>query len=145
MDPGTILAVIDMAGKITVALCKYASSAKGADKARLALWRELSSISGTLMNVKYYFESLADGFAPETQKRMNALRLWEEGGPIKECMKLLDNFLRELDADIKKQGLKRKLLWPFKEQTIEEFLKELERHKAHLMLAFSINTRFVTG
>ncbi|KAL1682498.1 hypothetical protein EV122DRAFT_287123 [Schizophyllum commune] len=140
MDPGTILAVIDMAGKITVALCKYASSAKGADKARLALWRELSSISGTLMNVKYYFESLADGFAPETQKRMNALRLWEDGGPIKECMKLLDNFLRELDADIKRQGLKRKLLWPFKEQTIEKFLMELERHKAHLMLAFSINT-----
>ncbi|KAI5888570.1 uncharacterized protein SCHCODRAFT_02587820 [Schizophyllum commune H4-8] len=140
MDPGTILAVIDMAGKVTVALCKYASSAKGADKARLALWRELSSISGTLMNVKYYFESLADGFAPETQKRMNALRLWEEGGPIKECMKLLDNFLRELDVDMKKQGLKRKLLWPFKEETIEEFLKQLERHKAHLMLAFSINT-----
>ncbi|KAL1734148.1 hypothetical protein EV714DRAFT_281270 [Schizophyllum commune] len=133
MDPGTILAVIDMAGKITVALCKYASSAKGADKARLALWRELSSISGTLMNVKYYFESLADGFAPETQKRMNALRLWEEGGPIKECMKLLDNFLRELDADIKKQGLKRKLMWPFKEHTIEEFLKELE-HIAQISL-----------
>ena len=58
---------------------------------------------------------------------------------------MLDNFLRELDADIKKQALRHKPMWPFKEHTIEELLEELERHKAHLMLAFSINTRFVTG
>jgi len=140
IDPGTVLAVIQMADRI-VALCKhYVDALRDAPA-------DLRSILVEISMLKTIFETLS--FLMSTTGDSSILvGLASEDSPIQHChelMRELDDLLSSGEAHTarpisKKQKLKatiRHLAWPLKETKAQKLMEKIVKCKTTISLALT--------
>lgn len=137
-DPLSVAASI--AGLITIADIvvrkgyHYLRDFKGVEKTAKKLIDEVNVLSGilhSLKNVAEYLESDDYQFDPATQ--IHYVHSCQQS--LKRIQEQLDNADPTPASGVKK--LKKKLKWPFEKRKTEEFLAEIEEHKATMTLAMS--------
>ncbi|GBE88163.1 hypothetical protein SCP_1203930 [Sparassis crispa] len=137
-----ILGVLQVVGSATIAVYKYAASVKGAPAACDRLLQELSAIGGTLGHAKVVLDGLQgqDDFSTNHTLKIIAF-LGGTGGPLESCRATIDELCAWLARDgDKRMRVDRRMLWPFQEKDLMEFVQRLERHKTHFILALSLNS-----
>ncbi|KAL1673034.1 hypothetical protein EV122DRAFT_223538 [Schizophyllum commune] len=139
MDPGTIIAVAQLTGKILQSLKKYASSVKDADAERTRLASQLTAIQCVLDNIKSHLS--AGHGAPGCKALSENLRvLLNDGGSIAMYMATLRELMGELNEDSKKMRLRDKLLWPLREETMKDLLQKIGHYRIHFIMVYSLLT-----
>ncbi|GBE88157.1 hypothetical protein SCP_1203870 [Sparassis crispa] len=137
-----ILGVLQVLGSATIAVYKYAASVKGAPAACDRLLQELSAIGGTLGHAKVVLDGLQghDDFSSNHTLKITAF-LGGTGGPLESCRATIEELCAWLARDgDKRMRVDRRMLWPFQEKELMEFVQRLERHKTHFILALSLNS-----
>ena len=141
MDPGTIIAVAQLTGKILQSLKKYASSVKDADAERTRLASQLTAIQCVLDNIKSHLN--AGHGAPGCKALSENLRvLLDDGGSIALYMATLRELMGELNEDSKKMRLRDKLLWPLREEKMKDLLQKIGHYRIHFIMVYSLLTRY---
>jgi hypothetical protein len=144
-----IVPLAQLAGQLVIVVGQYASSVKNAESSRQRLLQELFAIGGIMNTVKTLVDNSSSASNPSrTSSRVKHLSsLFSADGPLVPLQDTLTTLLDELNKDITQQtkfGSVKKLVWPFKEKTINNFITSLERYKSILTLAFSTDTSYVT-
>ncbi|KAL1726436.1 hypothetical protein EV714DRAFT_239378 [Schizophyllum commune] len=139
MDPGTIIAVAQLTGKILQSLKKYASSVKDADAERTRLASQLTAIQCVLDNIKNHL--VAGHGAPGCKALSENLRvLLNDGGSIALYMATLRELMGELNEGSKKMRLRDKLLWPLREEKMKDLLQKIGHYRIHFIMVYSLLT-----
>ncbi|KAL1695374.1 hypothetical protein GGG16DRAFT_45732 [Schizophyllum commune] len=139
MDPGTIIAVAQLTGKILQSLKKYASSVKDADVERTRLASQLTAIQCVLDNIKSHL-SAGDGTPGCNALSENLRVLLNDGGSIALYMATLRELMGELNEGSKKMRLRDKLLWPLREEKMKELLQKIGHYRIHFIMVYSLLT-----
>jgi hypothetical protein len=144
-----ILPLVQLAGKLAIVVGQYASSVKNAENSRQRLLQELFAIGGIMNTVKTLVDnsSSASNTSRTSPRVENLSSLFSADGPLVPLQDTLTALLDELNKDITQQtkfGPVKRLVWPFKEKRINNFITSLERYKSLLTLAFSTDTSYVT-
>jgi hypothetical protein len=133
MDPGTIITVIQIAGKIVKYCQHYIAIAKNAPFEIRSILVEISAIKSLLKNLKILLDSNSASMIHQT--------LMEQGNPVRGCYNVLSKLDLLFPSDFSKGiGLKTKLVWPLKESKAKELLQELAKHKADINLALTVDS-----
>jgi hypothetical protein len=128
--------VIQLSGTV-ISLCwSYVEGMKNAPKDIRAIIKELQSLS----HVLEHLERLAEGEGTPGSSRLLTLeKICTPDGQLAECMKEL----RDLEAKLKLptgwKEQKKALIWPMREGTVRKTLDSLERAKAALSLALTVD------
>ncbi|GJD00104.1 ankyrin repeat protein [Colletotrichum higginsianum] len=125
----SIAGLITLADVIFIRLVKYGRSVKGAEKEIQDLTKEINLLSGIL----YSLSRLAKALDYELFDRN--LRMHH----VEACNGILAEIETKLNK-MDKDSVKDRLMWPFSNRRIKEWLEELSTHKQSLNLALSANT-----
>jgi septal ring factor EnvC (AmiA/AmiB activator) len=152
MDPfsfgSAVFGTLELISQATIAVAKYSSSVKGAQRSRQLILKELSTISQTLTSLKLLIDEVSTGdldtfdtdaaAAAEITTGLSTLEGAE--GPLAECRQTVADLLAWLDRlGSAEMNLAQKLVWPIRdEKKVEEVLKKLEREKSQFTLALDI-------
>ena len=141
-----VISLLEVIGRVTVAVYRYTASVKDAEACRRRLLAELHATTGVMYSVKTLLEVSQD--APSVGERVeNLAYLISPEGPLVHLEDSLCIFLHELTKDIDdkgKLGISKKLAWPYKEKKINGVIISLERYKTLLSLALSADIWWVT-
>lgn len=127
-----ILAVLQLAGKLVVYGNTYIENEKEMPQILRKLVDELVSLSGILFILKDQYESNG-----QDQGRLCALDVLNKpGGLLNKCHDTLQAVELRL-GEYGKRSIKGILIGQFKDQKIQEYIKDLKLSKRILMLALS--------
>lgn len=153
MDPfsfgSTVFGTLELISQATIAVAKYSSSVKGAQRSRQLILKELSTIFQTLTGLKLLIDDLSTGnldvvdthsTAAATEMTTRLSTLQGADGPLAECRQTVADLLAWLDNHgSPEMNFAQKLMWPIRdEKKVEEVLKKLEREKSQFTLALEI-------
>lgn len=127
----SVIAVLELAGKLTVLSYTYIGGVKKAPESIQKLVDELQSLSDALENLQTCTDSNPE--SPALKK------LSGPDGRLQQCARDLEALLLKLA--IKPGGFRAKigrLAWPLKEKEVIECIMQLERHKSHFILTVTV-------
>ena len=129
----SIIAVIDLAGKVWSVCWKYFGDVKNAESEI----RRLMDNTMALQMVFQHIQSLAKG--PDATKLIASKQLLESVSSElqEEFTHMLQVLQPGLRQKAKKRLLGRSLKWPFQKEEMEQTVQLLERHKTALTLAMN--------
>lgn len=133
----TIIAIIQLTGKVTSLTYGYIGGVKRAPKDLKDLADELKSLENVLNVLKNYTQSNPVSTALET--------LTDNDGPLLECAQELEKLRIKLEQKggqglrQKVKSLMRGLMWPFDENETLQLISRIERHKSLFNLALTID------
>jgi ankyrin repeat domain-containing protein 50 len=127
----SVIAVIQISGKIFDLCWTYYSEVKDARKDIRRLRDEVKSLQDVLTNVA----ELAD--APGSAK-LSILRLNQPDGSIQQCRTELIELARKLETKQGKDKM-RALKWPFRSKDVDKAIADIERSKATFSLALAVD------
>lgn len=127
----SIIALIQVAGKLAFLGGKYIQGVKHASKDIDELIRELNSFKQVLVALKEHAEKVSQ----------KSVVLQGLNGQIQECTQQLESLGTELERGMSTQkGLQkifRSLKWPFKGPETAQIIERIERHKSSFTVALS--------
>ena len=132
MDPGTILAVVDLSAKLLSLISKYYSDVRDAKDDITRLMTEIRSFQTILLDV----EKLAEASKPQSLPVV----------AIKESLSDIHDLINELGPSsgrkvMKRVGL-RALKWPFSSGQVTKCIERLERHKTAISLGLNVEQTY---
>lgn len=140
MDPGTILAVIQLTGSVAKICGKYITGVKGATGEIESLQHELEGLKGVLQRLD---ELLKGPHGPVLRASQDLAK------NIDHCHARLAALKEHIEPSDKRKfmtklGL-RALKWPLKRDEVERTTKELDRDKSLFLTALQIDQTYVLG
>ncbi|KAF9874232.1 ankyrin repeat protein [Colletotrichum karsti] len=125
----SIAGVAGLADIVFNRLVKYGRMVKNAEKEIKDLVKEVDLLTGALESLKRLARLLEDGDFEESL-RMNHI------DACNSVLMEMDKKLRKVDE----KSVRQRLLWPFKNERVKEWLEELSRHRESINLALSANS-----
>ena len=132
MDPGTILATVELSMKILGVAYEYYKNVKGAKK-------DIERLQLDIEALKSIFSRLSDNAASVTISR-------ELGGIIAGAQNEMAGLLKKLEFGRREKALHtfglRSLVWPLKKEEFEDIVSSLEKYKTAANLCLCIDQRY---
>ncbi|KAI5841032.1 hypothetical protein DFP73DRAFT_132950 [Morchella snyderi] len=127
-----IIALIQLAGKLTSISYSYACGVKRASKDLGDLIDELGSLSKVLLSLRSHLERV------KTTSSISALRgLNDTDGPLKVCGRELEELISQVEPRNGWKGVVDSIKWPLKEKDTLQLISRIERHKSLIMFALT--------
>lgn len=135
MDPGTILAVVQITDRVLSLIAKYYSDVKNAQKDIEGLTTEVEAFSNVLRRIQLLVQSSSHA----TKLPLSASLV----ATIQGARSDIENIKNQLDPS---KGTAKKVMsrigfralkWPFTKEEVKEHIARLERHKTIISLALS--------
>ncbi|MCJ1464392.1 hypothetical protein MMC07_003005 [Pseudocyphellaria aurata] len=141
MDPGTIIAVLDLSSKVLSLIVKYYSDVKDAKEDMVRLKAELGAFHGILQRVQTLVQKYDATKLPSSTLLATA---------IETSLSDIEKMEQKLEPNKGKRAMSRvgfrALKWPFSKKEVVEHITGLEGHKTTLALALSSDqTSLVLG
>lgn len=125
----SIIAVVQLAGKVTALGYGYIGGVKRASKDLQELARELSSLSLVLISLQKHMETNPQSATLQT--------LSAKDGPLDECISELTKLQSKLEPKDGFQGVISNLKWPLKEAETLQHISRIERQKSLFTFALT--------
>jgi chromosome segregation ATPase len=135
MDPGTILAVVQLSGAVLSNLVKYTKAVKGAATESDRLSKYVEQLRDALNRL----EALCREHSDRVQSCATAIKIARD-----ELSALNDLLKPEIDSKRRRLGI-RSLKWPLKTEEVNRFIGNLERSKSTVLLALNTDQMLVSG
>ena len=132
MDPGTILATVELAAKALLVTYEYYKNAKGAK-------RDIERLRSEIEGLQSIFSKLLDNAASVTTSAELRKTVTSAQNEMTELLKKLDFGRR--DKAMHKVGL-RSLVWPLNKRELEDLVNNLEKYKTAANLCLGIDQRY---
>lgn len=133
MDPGTILAVIQLSDRVLSLIAKYYSGVKKAKEEIEALKAEVEAFHNVLRRIQE--------LALQSSNATKIPLLTSLATAIENSLSDIKDIKIRLDPSNGKKAISRvglrALKWPFTKDEVKEHIARLERHKTTLTLALS--------
>jgi hypothetical protein len=131
----SLIAVAQISGSI-VSLCyEYRNGLETASKDMSLLVKEVKSLRDVLENLI----GLVDQDHPTEKLLESVKKLTQSDGIVDECKVMLQGLETKLRPKDGWRKLGQRLMWPFKEQDVMKSVASIERFKATLSLAVSLD------
>lgn len=132
MDPGTALAVVQIAAKALSLIAEYYSDVKNAKE-------DVERLRNEILAFQNVVQKLLELIGRQDAKRLPTST--QIVTAIKDSQKDLGALEQKLSPSKKKKAMKRMgfraLAWPFTSKEVEKYIANLERHKATFTLALN--------
>jgi hypothetical protein len=127
-----IVALIQLAGKLTSISYSYACGVKRASKDLGDLIDELGSLSKVLLSLRSHLERV------KTTSSISALQgLNDADGPLKVCGRELEELISQVEPRNGWKGMVDSIKWPLKEKDTLQLISRIERHKGLIMFSLA--------
>lgn len=127
-----IVALIQLAGKLTSISYSYACGVKRASKDLGDLIDELGSLSKVLLSLRSHLERV------KTTSSISALQgLNDSDGPLKVCGRELEELISQVEPRNGWKGMVDSIKWPLKEKDTLQLISRIERHKSLIVFALA--------
>lgn len=133
----SIASLLKLSAKVLTECADYIEKVKNAPADIDKIINEVSGLDFILKRLSALASS-----TPDDDVRLVSLKgmLMLPSGPFKSCEDGLSEIAKKLGKITSSNLVRRKLLWPFESDKLEELLKALERHKTMLRTALSVDT-----
>lgn len=133
MDPGTVLAVIQLSDRVLSLIAKYYAGIKKAKEEIESLKAELETFHSVLRRIQE--------LALQSSNASKLSLLTSLATAVQNSSSDIENIRDKLDPSKGKKAISRvglrALQWPFTKDEVKEHIARLERHKTTLTLALS--------
>src|SRR5258705_5518405 len=129
----SVIAVVQIAGKVWSLCWKYYSDAKEAKS-------DIERLMGMIQTMQSVFQQVEDLAKGPGATKLHASKSLIERIPseVKQEFDRLENLLEPSNTrSIMRKALRQRLKWPLKKEEVEKTLSLLERHKTHLITAMN--------
>lgn len=148
MDPlsglASLIAVIQLTGAIASICYDYRSGVKNAPKDVLDIINEVDSLRDVLKSLESVIEKeLREADSGDISQLSTTELLMKTNGPLTDCKAELINLRAKLQPQDGWRALGQLLVWPLKKNEVNKTLLRMERFKAALSLALSVDQTYV--
>lgn len=132
----SIIAVIQISGKVLAVCHQYTVSVKNAS-------RDVQWVINEVGSLKVILKELKRLQTPASSYSALSKSLDATNGPLKTCEAALEKLLGELSTRGTTTGM---LTWPLKKETVQRILETIQKQKSNLILALAADeTRAIAG